>query len=241
MLTDEDRIRYSRMISVQEIGTEGVVRLKNARVLIVGAGALGSLCAMYLAGTGVGELTVTDFDTIDISNLPRQLFYTTCETGEYKARILEGRMTALNPDCKVTALTNMVTVGNAEKLFKDYDFIVDATDNPASKYNTDKVCQKLGKHYCIGGVSGFRGQVMSSGPGYVSYSDVFSPEGVCAGITPCSVSGVVGPAAGVISCIQASEAIKHITGTGDMLYNKLYSIDLATMQSNLFIHSANIS
>lgn len=229
------------MISIPEIGIDGVERLKKARVLIIGAGALGSLCAMYIAGAGVGEVIVADYDTIDISNLPRQLFYTTGETGESKAITLVKKIKALNPECNALAISKMINQSNAKEIVRDCDFIVDATDNPASKFSTDKVCKELNLHYCIGGVAGFRGQVMSSGPGYISYSQIFSSEGVCTGVSPCSVSGVVGPAAGVIACIQAAETIKHITGVGDMLYNKLFSIDIATMQSVLLSHNASIS
>lgn len=233
-MTEEERIRYSRMISMPEIGVEGIEKLKKAKVMVIGAGALGSICAMYLAGAGIGTITVADFDTIDLSNLPRQLFYSTKEAGESKAKKLVERIMALNPNCNAKALTVMVNKENAGELLSGYDFVVDATDNPGSKFNTDRVCQKLGLHYCIGGVSGFRGQVMSCSPNSIPYSEIFSPEGVCSGITPCSISGVLGPTAGVIACIQASETIKHITGAGDMLYNKLFSIDLSTMQTNLY-------
>lgn len=221
------------MISLPEIGLKGLELLQKSKVLVIGAGALGSTCAMYLAGAGIGELTVADFDTIDISNLPRQLFYETNQCGGLKAETLVKRMQALNNGCKSIALTEMITSRNGMELFKGFDFVVDATDNPASKFNTDKICKILGSYYCIGGVAGFRGQVMSGGPGYIAYSDIFSPDGVCSGVAPCSVSGVIGPAAGVVACIQASETIKHLTGAGAILFNKLFSIDLLSMSSSL--------
>lgn len=231
-MEEDKRIRYSRMIAIPEIGRAGVEKLNNSKVAVVGCGALGSVCAMYLAGAGVGNLIIADFDTIDISNLQRQLFFDTAQAGKSKATILAERITALNPDCKVNGVEKMITAGLASELFKGCDFVIDATDNPSSKYMTDQTCSELEIPYCIGGVSEFRGQVMSCAPGTAKYSDIFSPQTAGQGFTPCSLGGVMGPAAGVIACLQASEAIKHLTGAGEMLYNKIFMIDLLTMQSS---------
>lgn len=231
-MNQEELIRYSRMIAIPEIGREGMEKLRETKVMIVGCGALGSVCAMYLAGAGVGEITIADFDTIDISNLQRQLFFESAQAGESKAAVLAERIKALNPDITIKCLQEMITSEKAMTLFADKDFIIDATDNPSSKTMTDGVCQKLGIPYCIGGVSGFKGQAMSWQPGCAAYTDIFSPQTVCSGFTPCSLGGVLGPAAGVVACIQASEAIKHLTGVGEMLYNKIFMIDLLTMESH---------
>ena len=233
-MNQEELIRYSRMIAIPEIGREGVEKLQNSKVMIVGCGALGSICAMYLAGAGVGEITIADFDTIDISNLQRQLFFESAQAGKSKAEALVERMRALNPMCNVICLKEMITSDSAKNLFADKDFIIDATDNPSSKTMTDEVCRKLGVPYSIGGVAGFKGQVMSWNPGCAGYSDIFSPESVNSGFTPCSLGGVLGPSAGIIACIQSSEAIKHLTGAGEMLYNKIFMIDLLSMESHTF-------
>lgn len=230
-MNQEELIRYSRMIAIPEIGREGMEKLRKSKIMIIGCGALGSICAMYLAGAGVGEITIADFDTIDTSNLQRQLFFETSQSGKSKALTLAHRINVLNPECKVTCLQEMITADKAKDLFDGKDFIIDATDNPSSKNMTDTVCQALALPYSIGGVAGFKGQVMSWQPGCAGYSDIFSPQSVDGGFTPCSLGGVLGPAAGTIACIQASETIKHLTGAGEMLYNKIFMIDLLTMES----------
>ena len=218
------------MISIPEIGSKGIEKLRMSKVLLVGAGALGSLCAMYLAGAGVGNLTIAEFDTIDISNLQRQLFFTTSQAGESKLEVICKRIKDINPGVNVLGLKKMITSSIALEIFPKFDFIIDATDNPHSKMMTDSIATQCGKFYCIGGVSGLKGQVMCSGPGFTTYSEIFNPEGVCQDMMPCSINGVLGPVAGIISCIQACETIKHLTGTGEMLLNRVLIFDAATMQ-----------
>lgn len=224
-------MRYSRLVSVDGIGREGVERLRNASVMVVGCGALGSMCSMYLAASGIGRLGIADFDTIDISNLQRQLFFKESEVGMSKAEILSRRIKELNREVELEVYNCLITADKAKEIFNKYDFIIDATDNPSSKFMVDEVCRKLGKPYCIGGVSGFVGQVMSWHIGSTPYSAIFTrpQEGGC--ILDCSRPGVVGPAAGTIASIQSSEAIKHITKAGDMLYDKIFTIDLRTMKA----------
>lgn len=232
-MTEEERIRYARIIALPEIGRDGVERLRRSHVFVIGCGALGSLCAMYLAGAGVGQLSIADFDSIDLSNLQRQLFYSETETGRSKAEILARRLHELNSDVRVNVHSVLLSSSNAGNLLRDADFVIDATDNPASKFHTDKICCQLSLPCCIGGVAGFTGQLMSWAPGHTRYSDIFSPEGTEGGMLPCTIGGVHGPAAGVIASLQASEAIKHLSGAGQMLYNKIFTIDLLTMQSAL--------
>lgn len=221
------------MISIPEIGKEGLNRLRESHVFITGCGALGSICAMYLAGAGIGKLEIADFDTIDISNLQRQLFYSSSDVGEKKTKILASGIRSLNPGCHVECHDQLITPSLAKHLYAQSDFVIDATDNPASKFMTDSVCHELGIPYCIGGVAGFSGQVMSWKPGHIRYGEIFDSTGVNGAITPCSINGVLGPAAGIIACCQASETIKHLTRCGAMLYNKIFTIDLLTMQSSL--------
>lgn len=229
----DESIRYARMIAIPEIGVKGMESIRHSHVFITGCGALGSICAMYLAGAGIGKLSIADFDTIDISNLQRQLFYSSSEIGEPKVLTLASKIRMLNPGCEVICHDSLISATSASELYADCDFVIDATDNPASKFMTDSVCRELGVPYCIGGVSGFSGQVMSWKNGHVSYSDIFNPEDTGHGFAPCSTGGVFGPAAGIIACCQASETIKHITGTGDMLLDKIFTVDLLTMQSHL--------
>lgn len=232
-MNEDNLIRYSRMIAIPEIGISGIEKLNRSKVMIVGCGALGSLCAMYLTGAGVGELTIADFDTIDISNLQRQLFFETEDAGNFKAEKLSQRITALNPQCNVICLREMITASRAKELFRGKDFIIDATDNPSSKAMTDSVCFELDIPYCIGGVSGFKGQVTSWKHGFARYSEIFNPQSAQNSYMSCSMGGVIGPIAGVVASVQSSEAIKHLSGVGEMLYNKIFIIDLLTMQSSV--------
>lgn len=220
--------RYSRLEAIEGIGAEGLEKLSASNVLVVGCGALGSLCAMYLAGSGVGHLCICDFDTIDISNLQRQLFFTECEAGKSKSRILESRIRALNSDIEVRVEELLITENIAEMLFVDYDFIIDGSDNPATKLTTSRVCERLGKAYCIGGVRGMSGQVASWTPGHLGYAEIFGEVDGCQGILPCSLSGVLGAAAGVVASVQSAEAVKYITGGGELLVDRLLTFDLRT-------------
>lgn len=230
----EDKIRYARMLALPQIGEEGMRRLREGRVALLGCGALGSVCGMYLAGAGVGNIRIADFDTIDVSNLQRQLFYSSAEVGKRKSETLARRMRDLNPGCEVECFDRLITEKGAADYFSECDFVIDATDNSSSKFMTDRICHELGIPYCIGGVAGFNGQVMSWSKGHVRYSEIFTPAGnSCGGVAPCSSGGVLGPAAGVVACVQSSEAIKHLTGAGEMLYDKLFLIDLLTMKSEL--------
>lgn len=235
MEKDSERNRYARLTAIEEIGEGGMQKLQNASVMVVGCGALGSLCAMYLAGSGVKRIGIADFDTIDLSNLQRQLFFEESQAGEPKIDVLEKRMRALNSSTEITSYKFLITEKLASSIFPIYDFIIDATDNPASKMMVDKVCREIGKPYCIGGVRGFEGQVMSWQPGTTPYNEIFAEVSCQSGYMPCSIGGVLGPAAGVVASIEASEAIKHLAGTGGMLYNKIFTINLLTMQSNLIM------
>lgn len=231
---DEQQRRYARLEALEGIGAEGVSRLRDGKVLIVGCGALGSLAAMYLAASGVGRIAIADFDTVDISNLQRQLFFSEDMLGKKKADQLADRMKAINSEVDVKKIPRFITKSLAEEYFADYDFIIDGSDNPATKLMTASVCERLGKPYCIGGVNGFSGQVMSWKPGYPGYAELFGPITACSGFTPCTIAGVLGPAAGVVASVQASEAIKFIASTGKPLWGRLLNFDLSDSAFNVF-------
>lgn len=230
----EDNIRYSRLTSLPEIGPEGMALLRASRVMVVGCGALGSVCAMYLAASGVGHITIADFDTIDISNLQRQLFFSENGLGESKALTLAGRMRALNSEIEVTVMESLIRRDAALSVFADHDVIIDGSDNSATKLMTDAVCNELGRPCVIAGVRGFECQVMTCMPGSVRYGDVFGVSAGCSGVTPCSTGGVLGPVAGVAASIQASEAIKVLTGTGKPLVNRLFTLSLLDMSAAVY-------
>lgn len=229
-----EKLRYSRLEMLSGVGPEGIARLQSGRVMIVGCGALGSLCAMYLAASGVGTIGIADFDTIDLSNLQRQLFFSEKDLGKSKTEILAERIRDINSETKLEIYNELITASKAESVFRTYDFIIDGSDNPSTKSMTSRVCQKTGLPYCIGGVKEFSGQVMSWSQGHAGYEDLFGDVPQCSGFTPCSLSGVLGPAAGVVASVQASEAIKHLTGCGQMLYDRLFVFDLAQSDARIF-------
>lgn len=227
-LTKEQKVRYARNISVKGIGVGGQQRLLESSVFVLGCGALGSVVTSYLAGAGVGRIVIADYDTIDISNLQRQIQYREHDAGNPKATVLAERLRAINSDIEIEAVEALITPALAKELFADNDFIVDASDNPDTKYLIDHVCEELGLPYCIAGVLGFNGQIMTHVPGTARYSDFF-PESAGVGFTPCSIGGVLGPVAGIVGSIQALEAIKYITGADGLLVNRLLMVDGADM------------
>lgn len=231
-LTEEERRRYSRQIAIEEIGVAGQQRLGESKVFIVGCGALGSMVAMQLAGAGVGSIGISDFDTIDVSNLQRQFFFKTDEAGMKKCLVLQQRIEALNPSCQVLRCDALINKERAVELFSDYDFIVDATDNPSSKFIIESVCQQLDKPCSIAGVSEFHGQVMTVFPGSTKFGEVF-PDSENEGFLPCSISGVVGPAAAICASLQSAEVIKYLTGAGECLKSKLMVFDLLNNSYNV--------
>lgn len=225
------RSRYSRNERV--VGVEGQRRLRESSVLIIGCGALGSPAAMYLAGAGVGKIGLVDFDTIDPTNLQRQLFYREDEAGKSKAETLAERIRALNSETEVRVHPTLFSAKNGPEILKEYDVIIEATDNPASKYMIDEVCSSEGKPAVIGGVAEMKGQVTTYVPGHMRFSDFFPVPPEDQGMLPCEIQGVLGPAAGLVSSIQASEAIKLITGTGRPLVDRLLTVDLEEDRFNL--------
>lgn len=225
----DDMKRYRRQMAVSGIGADGQRVLRNATVAVIGCGALGSLAAMYLAGAGVGRLVLADFDTVDISNLQRQLFYKENQAGQKKVVLLGRMVSELNSEVEVVVQDRMITRKTGIELLASADLVIDATDNPASKYCTDYLCKELSKPCCIGGVEGMRGQLITILPGDERYADLFPDMPDDPGLTPCTVAGVLGPAAGVVASMQAAEAIKFFVGA-QLCRHKLFDFDLASMR-----------
>lgn len=241
ILNEDQRERYARNILVPEVDEDGQKALLSARVLVVGSGALGSMVTMQLGASGVGHICVVDFDTVSVSNLQRQIFFNMEEVGEYKCECISSSLGKLNPDVECDARVMKVTADDAPELFAQFDFIIDATDSALSKYMTDNVCKEIGKPCCIAGVSGFKGQVMTSVPGSLRYNDIFggSPEGVNPPLKPI-VRGVMAPTPAIAASVQASEAIKWIlinkAGKTEiqLLTDSFLSFDLAKGEFNVF-------
>lgn len=221
--------RYKRHIALPEIGPDGQRKIADASVLVIGCGALGNIAATYLAAAGIGRLVIADFDTIDVSNLHRQVMYATCQTGLKKAETLKERLIALNPDISVSALCIRLDDKKCRILFPKHDFIIDATDNSNTKFTTSIISFLIGKPCTIGGIKGFYGQLTTYIPGSLPYHEIFSKENKNnePGET---VVGVFGPAPGVIGCLEAAEALKYITGTGELLTNRLLTVNLLDMK-----------
>lgn len=229
ILTPDEKRRYSRNIMLPEIGPDGQKKLLRSKVLVVGCGALGSVAALYLAGSGVGEIGLVDFDTVDLSNLQRQLPYRFSDVGRPKADVLAESVECLNPAIKVKATNGLLTKKNACKLIGDYDIVVEGSDNPDTKYLVAEECRKSSVPCVIGGISGVSGQVLTFVPGHASYCDVFPEAAPTGSFTPCALGGVLGPLPGIIGSIQAAEVIKLITGFGQPLIDAMLLVDASTM------------
>lgn len=221
--------RYAPQIRVEEFDKEGQERIARARVLIVGCGALGSPSAMYLAGAGIGSLVIADFDTIDISNLHRQVFYSEEDVGKSKSAILAEHVRSLNSNVRIERWNKLVTKKMLEKEFaiEPFDAIIDAADNPSTTYMLDDFCQTKGIPLSSAGVTGWKAQVFTSIPGSYTYREIFpEPEENC-GLLPCSISGIMGPTAALAASLQTAEIIKMLLGlSGES--SRLVMADLLT-------------
>lgn len=223
--------RYAAQTRLPEIGKKGQSKLENSRILIVGCGALGSPAAMYMAGAGIGQIIIADFDTVDFSNLHRQVFYTEGEAGKAKAKCLKQKMNALNSQVTVTSLEKLLNSKFLEECETRFDLVIDAADNPSSTYLLDEYCSRNGIPFITAGISGWEAQIFISMPGSTSYSEVFPLPGDSVDILPCSLAGITGPTAAFASALQCSEAIKVLVGAGDKS-SRLITADLLNLKFN---------
>lgn len=227
-LNSNDSLRYERMIILPEIGEAGQMALKRGSVAIIGCGALGSASSLYIAGAGIGRMIIADYDTVSLSNLHRQIAYSEKLVGLPKAEQLCKRLSELNSNVCVEAYPEKVGEEIMSRIAAKVDFVIEASDNAATKYMVEKVCRKIGVPVCIGGIEGFRGVVTTVTPGSLSYSDIFPPTA-----SKEQFKGVVGPLPGIIGSIQAVEAIKSIIGIGELLSDRLLSINALTWQIDI--------
>ncbi len=226
-LTATELARYSRHVLLPEIGVEGQTRLKHAKVLVIGAGGLGSPAALYLAAAGVGTLGIADFDRVETHNLHRQLLHSDATVGQLKTQSAAARLREVNPHCAVAEHADGVTRENAVSLFGEYDVIVDGTDNFGARYRNNDAAVRARRPLVFGSVYRFEGQVSVFAPhlGGPCYRCLF-PEPPAAGSVPgCGEVGVLGALCGVIGSWQALETIKLITGCGEPLLGRLLTYD----------------
>lgn len=231
-LSEEERKRYSRHLTLKEIGPEGQMRIKEGRVLVIGAGGLGSPVLMYLAAAGTGVIGVADGDIVDISNLQRQVIHATADAGKMKAESARETINALNPNVRVNLYREYLTTAEAMNVMKDYDFVIDATDNYESKLLINDVCVAAGKPFSHGAVLRFQGQTFTWLPGHACYRCMFGAEPPAGEVPSCAEAGLLGTIPGVIGVIQATEALKYLTGTGQLLTDKLLTFDAQSMEFN---------
>jgi adenylyltransferase/sulfurtransferase len=230
-LSKEEVQRYSRHLIMPEVGMEGQLKLKRARVLTIGTGGLGAPLGLYLAAAGVGHLGLVDFDVVDNSNLQRQVTFTTADVGKPKSEAAKARLSALNPAIEIVSYETRLTSDNALELFRDYDIIVDGTDNFPTRFLVNDACVLLGKPNVYGSIFRFEGQATVFGyPGGPCYRCLY-PEPPPPGLVPsCAEGGVLGVLPGIVGSIQAMETIKLILGTGEPLVGRLLLFDALAMR-----------
>ena len=225
-MTDEQIERYSRHIILKEVGAKGQKKLLNAKVLIIGAGGLGAPAAMYLAAAGVGTIGIVDADEVDLSNLQRQIIHSTADIGKPKVKSAKETMNAMNPDVQVKTYHMFVDSTNIRELIREYDFVIDGTDNFPAKFLINDACVMEKKPFSHAGIIRFKGQLMTYVPGEgPCYRCVFKNPPPKDAVPTCKQAGVIGAMGGVIGSLQAMEAIKYIVGVGKLLTGHLLTYD----------------
>jgi molybdopterin/thiamine biosynthesis adenylyltransferase len=231
-MNDEQLLRYSRHILLPQIGIEGQEKLLAARVLIIGAGGLGSPVALYLASAGVGSITLCDNEDVDLTNLQRQIVHRTESIGVKKVESARATLAAINPEVKVAALPERVDGTRLEALAREADVVIDGCDNFATRHAVNRACVRVKKPLVSGAAVRFDGQVAVfdlRAPGAPCYACLF-PESEESEDVRCAVMGVFAPLTGIVGSIQAAEALKLIAETGETLAGRLLLLDALTMQ-----------
>jgi len=230
-LNKDEILRYSRHLILPEVGMEGQLKLKNAKVLMVGAGGLGAPLGLYLAASGVGRVGIVDFDVVDYTNLQRQVIHGTKDVGRKKLDSAADSMLDINPYMQVDKFDTAITSENALEIIKDYDMVVDGTDNFPTRYLINDACVLLGKPNVYGSIFRFEGQAtIFAYPGGPCYRCLY-PEPPPPGLVPsCAEGGVLGILPGTIGLIQATEAVKLILGIGESLVGRLLLYDALAMR-----------
>ena len=230
-LTNEEVLRYGRHLIMPEVGMKGQKKLKDAKILMVGAGGLGSPSGLYLAASGIGEITIIDPDVVDASNLQRQLFHDTDKIGVPKVESAKERIAAINPNVKVNAIQDFLTNENVRQLVRDHDMVVDGTDNFQTRYMVNDACIFEKKINVYGSIFRFDGQstifCAEDGPCYRCLYPEPPPPGM---VPSCAEGGVLGILPGIIGVIQATEAIKIVLGEGEPLIGRLLLYDALQMK-----------
>lgn len=241
--TDEQIERYSRHLILKEVGIEGQQKIVQGKVLIVGAGGLGSPVALYLAAAGVGTIGLIDGDVVDRTNLQRQIIHFTNDINVPKVESAKQKINQINPEVKVKTYPTLLMPGNVMEIIGEYDFIIDGTDNFPTKFMVNDACVLAQKPYSHGGILRFEGQTMTYVPGSACYRCVFSGPPPKDAVPSCSQAGVLGSIAGMLGTIQATEALKFLVGKGELLTNRMLIFDALNMKFRevKFKHSPDCS
>ncbi len=229
-LTEQQIERYSRHIILEEIGGIGQEKLLASKVLIVGAGGLGSPAALYLAAAGVGTIGIIDADRVDLTNLQRQIIHHTSDVGVEKVKSAENKIRAINPDVTVKTYHQLAMADNIRDIIRDYDFVIDGTDNFGAKFLINDACYFEKIPFSHAGILRFTGQLITILPGQSTcYRCIFNAPPPANAVPSCSQAGVLGVLAGVVGSLQATEAIKYLLGLGELLTDKLLTYDALEM------------
>lgn len=230
-LAPEQMERYLRHILLKEVGIVGQEKLLGSKVLVIGAGGLGSPAAMYLAAAGVGTVGIADADKVDLSNLQRQILHSTERIGQAKVLSAKDTIKSINPEVSVPVFQEMVSSENIMGLLQEYDFILDCTDNFETKFLINDACVATGKPFSHAGILRFRGQLMTYVPGKgPCYRCVFQSPPPKDAVPSAKETGIIGAMGGVIGSLQAMEAIKYLLGIGDLLTGRLLTYDALKME-----------
>jgi molybdopterin/thiamine biosynthesis adenylyltransferase len=221
-LSEQQLLRYSRNIILKEIDGVGQEKLLNSKVLVIGAGGLGSPTILYLAAAGVGTIGIADGDLVDYTNLQRQVIHSTADLGKQKTISAKEKVSLLNPDVTVKIHPQWITEDNIDAVISDYDFVIDGTDNFDSKFLINDSCCLLQIPFSHAGVAGFEGQTITVSPNHSAcYRCIFKASPPPIAVPSCSQAGVLGAWAGLLGIIQATEAVKCLLGIGNLLLNTL--------------------
>jgi molybdopterin/thiamine biosynthesis adenylyltransferase len=231
-LLENQYVRYRRNIALEEIGDQGQKKLLSSRVCIIGAGGLGSSCALYLAAAGVGRLLIVDRDKVELSNLQRQILHKTEDIGRAKVESARREIEALNPDVELETREVCVDSSNILNLLGDSDFVIDAADNFETKFLINDACVLKKIPFSHAGVAGFGGQTLTYVPGCACYHCIFGSPPPYGSYEGPEEAGILGSIAGLLGAIQATEAVKCLLGKGDLLTNRLLICDGLSMTFN---------
>lgn len=239
-LTDDQMTRYNRNIIIGNIGELGQIKLLQSKILVIGAGGLGSPVIYYLSAAGVGNIGVVDKDKVDLSNLQRQIIHTSSDIGKEKTLSAKEKINKLNKDINIIPINLEITKGNILSIIKEYDFIIDCTDNFESKFLINDASVILKKPFSHGGVSQYNGQTMTYIPDHTCYRCVFKEPPAKGVFPPGNESGILGAVAGILGTIQSAEAIRYILGIGDLLVDRMLTFNALDMNFREAVFIKNI-